>query len=382
MKQAEVLNLNSNQKLVLQQIFNNQSISRIQISKNLGINKATISSILNKLKEKRLVNEVGHGESTRSGGRRPIILEINQKFGYVISFDIAYHSIEMIYSYFNGEILKHESIPLTNKKISHVIELLKEHINPEELFSTHYGLLGISVSVHGIVNNEQEITHLPFHEVENISITESIKEIANVPVIVENEANLSAIYECNVNNDLAMNNLITLSIHKGIGAGLIINKKLYRGAGGEAGEIGKTLVLTKENSQATYNKIEDICSQDALVQKINNRLNKTLSIQEVKQLYYNNNEVVREEIEQFSVRIATLIYNLNTQISPEAIYINCPLINEVPEILNNIQTTFATYTDKKIEISLTSNVKHATLLGATLAITQKILKIDNIKLKI
>ena len=64
-------------------------------------------------------------------------------------------------------------------------------------------------------------------------------------------------------NDLEVNNLITLSIHKGIGAGLIIDKKLYRGTDGEAGEIGKTLVSVIQNNHKTFHKIEDICSQEA-----------------------------------------------------------------------------------------------------------------------
>lgn len=380
MEKLDVTNLDSNQKLVLQQIFNNELISRIQISKNLGINKATISSILNKLKEKKLVNEVGQGKSTKSGGRKPIILEINKNFGYVISLDIAYHSIEIIYSYFNGELLKYESIPLANQKITHVLELLKYHINADENFGTHFGLLGIAISVHGIVNNEQEIIHLPFHELEKVSMIESIKEIADVPVIVENEANFSAIYECNVNNSLEINNLITLSIHKGIGAGLIIDQKLYRGVNGEAGEIGKTLVSSIEDNERTYHKIEDLCSQDALVNNINKRLNTQNTLSELKKMYYERNEIVLEEIQQFSIRIAILMYNLNMQLNPKVIYINCPLINEIPDLLDNIKTTFNQYTQKEIEISLTSNVKFATLFGATLAITQKILDIENIKL--
>lgn len=101
MKQIDALDLNENQRRVIQQIFNNKLISRVQISKDLNINKATISSILNKLKEKKLVNEVGHGESTKSGGRKPILLEINKHFGYVISLDITYGSIEMIYNCIN-----------------------------------------------------------------------------------------------------------------------------------------------------------------------------------------------------------------------------------------------------------------------------------------
>ncbi|MDH9161628.1 ROK family transcriptional regulator [Staphylococcus succinus] len=380
MDELNVLKLDENQKRVIQQIFKNKLISRIQISKNLGINKATISNILNKLKDKGFVNEVGQGKSTKSGGRKPILLEINPHFGYVISMDIAYHSIELMYNYFDGKILKHESIPLTNNKMSSILEVLANHIDSEEKYQTNYGLLGMSISIHGIVNDNQEITHLPFHDIENISITEKLKTIADVPVIVENEANLSAIYERDYGSHKNINNLITLSIHKGIGAGLIIDKKLYRGTNGEAGEIGKTLVSTYENGEKVYYKIEDLCSQEALIQTINSRMQSEVSIDKIKDLYYDHNPIITEEIKQFSTRIAILIHNLNTQISPEAIYINCPLINEIPEILEDIKNEFIIYTSKKVHIKLTSNVQYATLLGAALAITQKLLDIEHIKL--
>ncbi len=99
----------------------------------------------------------------------------------------------------------------------------------------------MSVSIHGVVDNEQHVTYLPFHETEGISIAKKIKEITNVPVVVENEANLSALYERNFNHNLSYNNLIALSIHKGIGAGLIINNQLYRGANGKRVKLEKHL---------------------------------------------------------------------------------------------------------------------------------------------
>ncbi|HDB5282002.1 TPA: MarR family transcriptional regulator, partial [Staphylococcus aureus] len=77
--------MNDNEKRVLREIYNHHNISRTQISKNLEINKATISSILNKLKYKSLVNEVGEGDSTKSGGRKPILLKVNHLYGYFIS---------------------------------------------------------------------------------------------------------------------------------------------------------------------------------------------------------------------------------------------------------------------------------------------------------
>ena len=376
------LNINSNEKLVLKEIFNHQNISRTEISKNLGINKATISSILNKLKSKSLVREVGEGDSTKSGGRKPILLKVNHLYGYFISLDLTYSSVEVMYNYFDGNVIQHESYKLPDENVSSILGILKEHVDVHEKHDTIHGLLGMSVSIHGVVDNEQNVIYLPFHKTDGVSITEMLKEFAQVPVMIENEANLSALYERNFKHSLSINNLIALSIHKGIGAGLIINNKLYRGANGEAGEIGKTLVSKVSNNVETYHKIEDIFSQEALLQNLSYQLGETLTLSKLIQYYKERNTVVVQEMEQFINKIAILIHNLNTQFNPNAFYVNCPLINEMPEILEEIKEQFKQYSRNEIQIKLNSNVKYATLLGGTLAIIQKVLQIEDIELDI
>ena len=376
------LNINSNEKLVLKEIFNHQNISRTEISKNLGINKATISSILNKLKSKSLVREVGEGDSTKSGGRKPILLKVNHLYGYFISLDLTYSSVEVMYNYFDGNVIQHESYKLPNDNVSSILDILKEHVDVREKHDTIHGLLGMSISIHGVVDNDQNVIYLPFHKTDGVSITEMLKEFAKVPVMIENEANLSALYERNFKHSLSINNLIALSIHKGIGAGLIINNKLYRGANGEAGEIGKTLVSKVSNNVETYHKIEDIFSQEALLQNLSHQLGETLTLSKLIQYYKERNSVVVQEMEQFINKIAILIHNLNTQFNPNAFYVNCPLINEMPEILEEIKEQFKQYSRNEIQIKLNSNVKYATLLGGTLAIIQKVLQIEDIQLDI
>jgi len=371
------LKISMNERRVLKQIFNNNNISRTQISKNLEINKATISNILNALKKKSLVIEVGEGNSTKSGGRKPILLKINKAYGYFISMDLTYSSVELMYNYFDGTVLKHESFSLPDKKVSSILEILKTQIPNAESHDTLHGLLGLSVSIHGIVDHNQNITYLPFHESEDISITDELKSMTEVPIIIENEANLSAIYERSIQSISEMRNLITLSIHKGIGAGLIIDKKLYRGSNGEAGEIGKTLVLQSDES---YNSIENICSQEALIQSISNQLGQKVSLAELITLYHQRNEAVIQEVEYFTTKITVLIHNLNTQFNPDVIYVNCTLINELPIILDAIRTQLNQHPNHAVQLKLTTNVKHATLLGGSIAIMQKLLNIDDIQL--
>lgn len=374
------LNLSANERRVLKEIFNNKLITRTEIAKLTNTNKATITSVLNNLKEKQIVNEVGEGKSSKIGGRKPILLEVNPNFGYTVSIDFTYDSVEIMYNLFNGKIISHNSYKLVEKNMDNAIHILQENLNPKNNKGTINGLLGIAVSVHGVVNLKQEVESLPFLDLNNISIKDALKNIADVPIVIENEANLAALYEYSIHSDNLTDNLLTLSIHKGIGAGLIFNKTLYRGSDGRAGEIGKSLVLLAEENGMEYKRIEEICSQDAIIDRISTRLGYKVGILEVKEKFSERNSVVNEEIDFFINRISILIYNLCMQINPETIYINCPIITLIPNILEKIKNKCNQQPLFNTKLNLTSNVEFATLFGGALAIKQKILELENIKL--
>ena len=65
-------------------------------------------------------------------------------------------------------------------------------------------------------------------------------------MILENEANLAAVFERDFGQAETAKDIVTISIHRGIGAGVIANGRLYRGWHGMAGEIGRNLLVDNE----------------------------------------------------------------------------------------------------------------------------------------
>ncbi|MDU6534182.1 MAG: helix-turn-helix domain-containing protein, partial [Intestinibacter bartlettii] len=64
---------------ILNLLSNKPNISRAEISKLINLNKASVSEIINILIENDLIKEIGQGNSSSSGGRKPILLELNNK---------------------------------------------------------------------------------------------------------------------------------------------------------------------------------------------------------------------------------------------------------------------------------------------------------------
>lgn len=369
-----------NSKLVLQQIFNNENISRAQISKNLNLNKATVSSIFNELEEQKLVEKHGEGDSTKIGGRKPIMLNINQDYGYTISLDMGYDYLDVMLNYFNGKMISYNRYHLKMNNLTSILSILKEEINFSDKKQTVHGLLGIGISVHGVVDNNYEITYLPFLDLQGMSVIGELKKMVDVPISIENEANLAAVFERDF-GDKVISNLITISIHKGIGAGLIIDNELYRGWSGEAGEIGRMLIHSENEVVGSTYRIEDVCSQDAIINKLKIELKKEIELGDVQQLYYENNVIVKKEIDYFVHLITEVVHNVNVEFNPEIIYLNSPLIEKIPIIVDQINSELKKVSSKEVDVKLSNNVELSTLLGAMSAITHRILDMGKIKIK-
>src|SRR5690606_6296582 len=106
-----------NSYIVFHCIRKHSPVSRAQISELTGLNKATVSSLVNELLENNLVIEIGPGES--SGGRKPVLLLFNERAGYAIGVDLGVNYIRSVLVDLNGNIIE-EDRKSTRLNSSHV----------------------------------------------------------------------------------------------------------------------------------------------------------------------------------------------------------------------------------------------------------------------
>jgi glucokinase-like ROK family protein len=234
-----------NKILVLNTIYRERTISRAETSKLTGLNKSTVSALVDELLSEGLVLEIGIGES--QGGRKPINLAINSEFGSVIGIDLGVNYVLSILTNFAGDIIWEKRIATNNamnsqaQNVAHLFTLIREtmqHAPP-----TRCGIIGIGVGAPGMVNYDQGyILSAPNLLWENIKLKDIIEDEFNIPTLVDNEANAGAIGEKWFGFGKKISELVYVSAGTGIGAGIVINNELYRGARGLAGEIGHMTV--------------------------------------------------------------------------------------------------------------------------------------------
>ncbi len=233
-----------NKSSLLQIIRSEAPISRAALSKQTNLTRATVSSLVEELINDHLVIEIGMGSS--NGGRKPMLLEINGEAGFIFAMDLRATDILFIVSNLQGEKLKKSYVPYvsgTDSSITlqQIIEIMDMEMN--ELPDRPLGLTGIGIGIHGFVEFPTSlILFAPFFGWKNEKWKSRLEDHFQVPVHIENEANLAALGELETGFTPHYSELIYLSIGAGIGAGMIFGGNIFRGIQGYAGEVGHTTI--------------------------------------------------------------------------------------------------------------------------------------------
>ncbi|MDT7013600.1 ROK family protein [Levilactobacillus namurensis] len=372
-----------NLKLVLQQIFNNHPTSRIEISHQLNLNKSTVSSLYNTLMADGYLSELGLGDASTAGGRKPTLVAINQDYGYTLTFDLGYRHLHALATNLNGHIWQYDRIDTKGQTIHDMIDRINQYIAQlQETDTTSHGLLGICFSIHGIVNQNRVQTS-PFIDMDGVGLEQVFSDRYQVPVVLENEANLSAIYERDFNGARQLNSTVTISIHRGIGAGVILHRDLFRGEHGDAGEIGQTIlnVTTNEQGRLTPIRAEEISSEDAIIRQVEEQKGlDNLDRSDIVRLYRDHDADLAVILQRATIAISSLIYNTMRTLDPDAFFLNSPLIEELPDLLTQIRAGYQKLAQNDVTIDLTTNARLATVLGGCSLITHKALALDGYEL--
>jgi glucokinase len=147
----------------------------------------------------------------------------------------------------NGRI--HDKITVydhTGKNEVQVVEqitgLVRQLISRNELIETDLRGIGIGFPGHVRYRDGHTLTSSNLNGFKNFPLRQAMADNFNIPVLLDNDANAQAFCEFKFGAGIGYESLIFLTISTGIGAGIILDKKLYRGMTGTAGEFGHTIV--------------------------------------------------------------------------------------------------------------------------------------------
>lgn len=357
-----------NRSILLEEIIKHMSLSRSDLARITGLNKATVSSQVHDFIQEQIVIEKDIKESM-ARGRKPILLEINGSAGYSIGIDIDVNQMNIFFTNLNGAPIKKLQLKINNECLDHVTNQLVECLEPylEELNQVYkpIGLVGVGVGIHGIVNNEEEIIFTPKHQWANINIKNQLAEALQTRVIIDNNANLSVFAEQVYDEHIA--DLFCITLYSGIGLGMIHKNEIYHGYQGFAGEIGHMIIESNGLTCPCGNQgcWELYASEKALVDILTK--NFPDSPANLTSLLYQSQAT--PVIDNYLDYLAIGLNNVINIFNPEKIILNGAIINEnspfITELAHKLKSKMNNYRDIRAS---KLGADSAALGGAALAI--------------
>ena len=225
-----------NTSIILNTIKDNISISRAEIANVTGLTPATVTNLTAKLLDKKLIKETNLGES--SGGRKPVMLEINYDEYNTACVFIGRNSVVVYLFALSGKLLNSVKINPKNKNSDKIIEDICKTLN-EIISLSPKRVLGVGVSCEGLIDAEKGICVFSSNMGwENVNLKEKISSAVGIPVFVDNDVRIIALGEKWYGAAKDTEDFILVYTGYGIGTAIMSKGKPYRGIMNYAGELG------------------------------------------------------------------------------------------------------------------------------------------------
>lgn len=230
-----------NRRILLNILSDRQPISRAEIAKISGLNKATISTITSELLRDSCIVEEGSGRTTPIGGKPPTPLRLNAlRFG-LFGLDIRADETILALSDFNNRLTARLSFETGSDSGTFLAKIGKEISKLRAKHNNFIEFAGIGVSLPGLVDNRSGkflmSVVLPWRDV---PVVQLLEKATGLPVIIDNSARCSALAEIwhGKAQYAHVRNLLYVSVSTGLACGVVIDGGLYRGGNDTAGQFG------------------------------------------------------------------------------------------------------------------------------------------------
>ena len=261
--------------------------------------------------------------------------------------------------------------------LSHITELVEKLMQHAE--ETPHGIIGLCVAIHGLVDQE-EIVFTPNYTLQS-DLKVQLEDVYPFYVHLENEANLAALGEYTFGS--SSDSVVSLSIHTGIGAGIVENGKLRTGKTGKAGEIGHS-ILYPDGRKCPCGH-EGCLEQYASHQAIYSELEQMLALPDINsslviERYKKGDPVIQKTLRTNAHYLSIAVNNLAVIYEPDLVVINSSIYSQIPELISILKGDLKGKFSCDTRVISSSLKRKATLFGGVAKSTQNFLNIQNLKM--
>ena len=319
-----------NRNLVLKTIFDHDSISRAEIARITSLTRTTVSEIVADLLEEDLVSEIGVGASL--GGKSPVLLSLVEDSRYLIGLDLARNQFRGAIVNLRGKIRELVTLPVNGKNGDEALVMVYEILD-RLMQSPWLPLIGIGIGTPGLVNiTEGVVMNAVNLDWKDLPLARLVEARYHLPVNILNDSQAAAMGEYTYGRSHSSDsNLIVINARHGIGAGIIINSRLFQGDGGCAGEIGHVVVVPEGGQPCrcgNHGCLETVASTQALIKRVQSlgsqsaptqfpKSSQEITLDTIEQAYISGDPLARQAVLEtgryLGMAISSLVGTLNIQ---------------------------------------------------------------------
>ncbi|MEA2064591.1 MAG: ROK family transcriptional regulator [Gemmatimonadota bacterium] len=324
-----------NRANVLNVIREKETISRVDISRLVGLKKPAVSSIVEELFDEGLICEDSVGESPV--GRKPITLKINERSRIVGCIDANRYETTLAICDLGRNLLEKKVIDTVSGNGEDFFSECGRTL-AEMARSYKEPIAGVGVSVPALVDHSRGAIYLAYtNEWKNVHVRRIIEEQVGCKVFVENDSKSGALAELWFAEEACdLSDFVFLWVCEGIGVGLVFNKALYHGTYSLAGEFGKQMIsIDSKGDKMKPGTWEDKASDFGAVRLYSdysgknwarNMENVEQNMQRVIDLARKGDDQALRALKETALYLGVGIANINNGLNPERIIIGGKIV--------------------------------------------------------
>src|SRR3954470_19656452 len=282
------------------------TLSRAEISRLTGLSRSTISTLVADLQDRGFIIERALDRDPpriAQQGRPPVLLRLDPSAGIAVGVDFDHNHVRVAISDLSRTVVAETSIEAdvdhdASAALDLAADLVREGLDDAGVDAAR--VLGVGVALASPVDQVHgKLHHSPILPGwDGVDAEAELERRLDVPVHLDNDANLGALAEVTLGAGRSARSALYVQLSSGIGAGLIIDGRPYRGAGGVAGEIGHVTVNESGPICRCGNRgcLETLASGPAIVRLASDTKGQELTTERLVELAVGGDVVCRRAI--------------------------------------------------------------------------------------
>jgi predicted NBD/HSP70 family sugar kinase len=364
-----------NRERVVEVLRERGRVSQADIARVTGLSRTTVHTLVAELKDSGVLHEAEAGVPDSRGGRPAVLLMLRHSPQAVVGIDFGHSHVGVAVADIGHNVLAERRCDLDVSHDARTALDAAARMVDEVLAETHverHSVIAAGIGIPGPVDRSTGTAGSPtiLPGWIGVRIVDEMHDRLGVPVEIENDANLGALAELTWGAGRECSNFVYIKVATGIGAGLVIDGKLLRGATGTAGEIGHTTL--DESGALCYcgNRgcLETVASGPAIIKLVGPLNGDVPTLANIVQLAVAGELRCHRAVSDAGHEIGVAIASLCNLINPERVIVG-GLLSRTGEVLlqpmrESIRRHAVQAAAEKLEVVPALFVERAELLGS------------------